>query len=1429
MAGRIYLPVRLVFLVTCLCPLVTSSTSIRHDFKHDVDVGEAESGERLQLHSQGHLADIIDLDSLPQVKRVVCAGNRLLLAMTDSAVAHGWREGQVVLGGPRWGCNATQTNSSGVQIYVRVSQVVFTVEGRRDVSSVDMVTIHHVPAGPFDMLKEASIFFRYEAGKLQRQNHHHQGRHSDQARLRFRRSVSNLVSNVLDNIDWHANFTSVIPLLDTGDEKVTLHKPWGQDGLTVTTGANAASVTDDFILFLDSLTGENRLSYTFDLVIKNVKGNPHVVRYISQFDVESKMVADATVKFTREMGVSYNTTVRESPKQELLRIPVVKTVGMPPVYLVVTSQSLVHASVRAYSSGASTLKTGYSGNGFVTLSQQFDPTLNKGSDVTSREWSMQPKEQSLDSQHRTEVDFSLYQKLMFNAAISWHYHDIDLELSPPAEMTLRPAVSLQSSRPGVARCVDSSVRVDTDVSTAASQLTVTAFGLQLWDVPLQPSMSRSLHLTDAALGQFCDARCDGPSELLADITGNNPVQTFSRSAQQFQSLQKLDGNLVQFVDPGKDASWCGAPGTTCHNCSAHAYNTPLAQTCATRLMTSRLATAISHLAELVQTEWPQKQLLIVEAWDEPTSQKPSGAHLSTSLYKLGRAATIALTTRSPGLPSLGQWSLERLGQLAVCAGLEQVKLDTGNSRLSIAVKEDGARDVMPGDVEGDESKDFWDAVKNMDVINLHPQCISAPHMTTGSRWPDVTGSPDSLIGPIEKELGRSSRKDMATLVQFNLDDGSLTFGPEGQQDNWCGTASRQCIADCTSASDSQEPWDWCSTRMMTPRLAIRLRTLQKLAEKEGIVVMVKLGFQEKSQTVATPADIFNEGRALKLSTVPVGNESTVASLAVCAGFDFVEISGDGHVMVYVITQHGYRAQTLEFLEGSSHMIASSAEFDDDEHAVPTEDLQEESDLPYLVDGGYQPDVFLSEHVTTRDVTSRDNRFFRLDELLLLCVEMVIDDFPSKLEIMKDSAYRTRSSNFLHNLDTRHVEEQWRHQTGQAVRLRPLPTSNSSLLLLAKSVLRVCPTLTQNRLKGIGLGCHGDSVYVDVRPLEHGGALGFVKVWESGNTSYCNDVIRLQGNLLTGGPVIQSEKSVTCKSRGLDPGMEFIASQMGQTDLCQVPKQAEFCDISRSKREEAADRLQEVLTASAGHGRLPRFDIISDIRACLVDNCGGCMGSGPTFDKKVKYCSRVVHKYLERAAAPYPDLKDVTTFFNTDTDETSVHGEACKTGKVCVEETIIYSLLMSTVTARFYPDPKSSVERELFDASINPTPLLDIAAQELAARASGMVTVFIHAERDTYALRNVMKVLLTFNKNVSLVDFQVAPGVDKDLVTSSIQRKITAWAGVICPEHSRFAVAPFMVVGMDPARHKRSAELSQIRNQVKSSIYDWESEWLKKML
>lgn len=55
--------------LSLICAVLTGCLAAPDkSFKHDVDSEEEESGEKFQLHSQGKLADLIDLDSLDEVK-----------------------------------------------------------------------------------------------------------------------------------------------------------------------------------------------------------------------------------------------------------------------------------------------------------------------------------------------------------------------------------------------------------------------------------------------------------------------------------------------------------------------------------------------------------------------------------------------------------------------------------------------------------------------------------------------------------------------------------------------------------------------------------------------------------------------------------------------------------------------------------------------------------------------------------------------------------------------------------------------------------------------------------------------------------------------------------------------------------------------------------------------------------------------------------------------------------------------------------------------------------------------------------------------------------------------------------------------------------------------------------------------------------------
>lgn len=130
---------------------------------------------------------------------------------------------------------------------------------------------------PFDMLEEANIHFHYEPGTAKRKH-----LLSKEKKHRYRRQLSNLVSNILNNIDWHANFTATIPFLIGSDEQGTtssgqlqndsfnandsptldLHKSWGDRKLSITRRRKAKKVDDDFVLTVDRLHGDSQLAYT---------------------------------------------------------------------------------------------------------------------------------------------------------------------------------------------------------------------------------------------------------------------------------------------------------------------------------------------------------------------------------------------------------------------------------------------------------------------------------------------------------------------------------------------------------------------------------------------------------------------------------------------------------------------------------------------------------------------------------------------------------------------------------------------------------------------------------------------------------------------------------------------------------------------------------------------------------------------------------------------------------------------------------------------------------------------------------------------------------------------------------------------------------------------------------------------------------------
>ncbi|XP_046575818.1 uncharacterized protein LOC124283831 [Haliotis rubra] len=254
-----------------------------------------------------------------------------------------------------------------------------------------------------------------------------------------------------------------------------------------------------------------------------------------------------------------------------------------------------------------------------------------------------------------------------------------------------------------------------------------------------------------------------------------------------------------------------------------------------------------------------------------------------------------------------------------------------------------------------------------------------------------------------------------------------------------------------------------------------------------------------------------------------------------------------------------------------------------------------------------------------------------------------------------------------------------------------------------------------------------------------------------------------------------------------------------------------------------------MTSAAGFGRLPRADLNPDIQKCLVDLCGGCPATGPLWDEKVKACSLVVDKFINRATRAFPDLTDRATFFDTETAESSVHSLACHDGSICVENIQLYSLLMLLMTSRYPTEPSGSIEVLMFSSEKNPMPLMELVEQEMAYRAAGRVRVFVDHQEDIKSLKGILKVLMVYNKNVSEVEFHVYDDLDIDLIKADVQRNLDVWAGHTCSDHSRFAISPFTFHQLSHSRRKRSLARSQHRNEARQKIFDWEMEWMMKLL
>ena len=233
--------------------------------------------------------------------------------------------------------------------------------------------------------------------------------------------------------------------------------------------------------------------------------------------------------------------------------------------------------------------------------------------------------------------------------------------------------------------------------------------------------------------------------------------------------------------------------------------------------------------------------------------------------------------------------------------------------------------------------------------------------------------------------------------------------------------------------------------------------------------------------------------------VPSGSPTTTKELtaqAKLSGFDYVRFSSLDYIEVCVKQQDGLEAQVVHF--PLSTLLAVPLPLEDlDEYAYPAAHAHE-SRKPLLFDNTTSSNE-ISDHFKLHMFLSPGVRFVRLDPVLINLLEIAYDDFSGRFYIIPGSGYRPRSVN-RNNIDTRHTNEKYRFQMGQAVEIKPSGRVNDETLFrLGIALMKAGRTVRTQRI-GIGIGTKTDRLYFHIRPLTVDTADEAKDVWNSGNTA-----------------------------------------------------------------------------------------------------------------------------------------------------------------------------------------------------------------------------------------------------------------------------------------------------------------------------------------
>ncbi|OWF46932.1 uncharacterized protein LOC110454960 [Mizuhopecten yessoensis] len=1371
----------------------------REQFTHLTD-----KEDTIFINSSGRVRTIIDLDDRKIVKRVKCSKHRIAVALADSEnVSVSWLAGDLVIGSSTPSCTpgSVLPNSDVIGLFAKVESIERFQQH---------VQLHVTRAEAIELIEEADIQISVNTVKSREKRH-----------------MSNVLKTVLSDIDWNSTLTTEIPF-NKHNHRIHLSKSSNNSQPILKVYGDSSedlSNTDasDFMFKCVKCGGTTNLKYKLRVRIDKVDNKPVIKVFKTEVEGEFSGQYNLHASGETNMTLSFDDKLWETQPTIFMKVPIATFPRLPDVELIVKVHTGAFLAVNLTTLKPFRIEHNITTKGTFINSDEIKQDDKYTGTMSFPDWTTMGTTSLLETKEMFSFHATITHKIHLKPFIGWSLRDITMDFGTPHEIQLNQHLKTDASVADTTYCTTSVAEMTGSWTHTANRLEVDAFDIHIWDVLLENVQIVNTPLCKEEIARKCKANCADPTignhngSAVESVCGD-PGTPITRRSSDFGRLKELFGNLINFLDKDSDSEWCGQPGDSCTRCDDEEGST-----CANRLLTAQMAAPVTRLAKFVRSEWPDRNLVLLEGWSEPTSQYPSGKYGNSSLYYEGRAAKVGVsvpTTSSTGSNSLDDQPeiVYRLLELSSCAGFTFYKIASTNDKNTIvtclkkpeARKRRKRREASREELEDAEKQLFLDKLGNLVLKSAH---TPSSHFNTSTTYPKDTSVVD-ILGPVDEYFSVDNNVQMKRMMQYPLAD--VSFPPEGPVDEVCGTATRRC-KDCKTYDESDDPWDWCLTRTMTPRMALRLRRLSILS-KDQLAVIVP-----QEQGDADVVKYGNVGRALRLETATSALAlQDLANLAISAGFDYICLSGTSTVDVFVREQTGYLA-TLEVYSRLSmlHVNPPTSEVQDYKPIYVKAESAET--IPGIVDG-INDKLHVSDSYMIFDFKPFDKRYFRLDVRLLECLEEVTSDIGSRLRVL--AGYKTRSMND-ENIEEKHDEEKIFHTRGQAVQISGNKIGDKTdhdLATIAFLLIKRCvPALTLKQMT-LSIGCHATFVYVDVRERKDDISVNF---WNAGNDPLYNSVKTLVEVHKKGGVLVQSKSTSTqCTDHPLGTGAFYIKYGDSANDCDSGGYYANFCDVTKSHRMNLAASLASHL--SSGANGLSKPELVRKTNDCLVNNCGGCIGKGDIWNRKLHACYGLLKMIVDATATPFPNMTDTSAFFNTENHDSKIYSLACNDDSVCVENLPLFSNFKTKLEEKYRPFDDKNIEEMLFGPCDNPSPVLDLLEQEMAYRVRGHVRVYIETNDDLSALDQILKILMVYNQNVTDLTVEITDEDLREFTSSRIQKKIDKWSSSVCPSLSRQVIAPYIISRIPEVRTRRSIELSKHRNRRKAQMRNWELEWASKI-